>query len=56
MTDEELAAYESTAVWEDGEPCLSEALMKKWGLLPVPDWMRKPPRRKKNQPGLFDDE
>jgi hypothetical protein len=27
--------------------------MKKWGLLPVPDWARKPPRPK-GQPTLFD--
>ena len=35
------------------EPCITEAALKRLGLLPVPDWARKPPKRKK--PGLFDD-
>lgn len=50
--------YEPQKVWEDGEPCLTEALLKKWGVLPVPDWMRKPPKIKRNrgQRMLFSDE
>jgi len=37
---------------EDGGPCFTEADLKKWGLLPVPEWARKPPRPK--EPRLFD--
>jgi hypothetical protein len=39
---------------DDDEPCITEADLKRWGLLPVPAWARKPPGAA--QPGLFDDE
>jgi hypothetical protein len=54
LTDEELDNYEPTEFWEDGEPCLTEALLKKWGIFPVPDWARKPPGPKEQS--LFDEE
>ena len=37
-----------------GYVSITEADLKRWGLLPVPDWARKPPRAA--EPGLFDDE
>ena len=37
---------------EHVEPCLTEAELTKMGLLPVPDWARKPPRP--TEPSLFD--
>jgi hypothetical protein len=39
---------------EDEEPCFTEAALRKLGLLPVPEWARKPPGRK--EPDLFDEE
>lgn len=39
---------------ETEESCFTEAELKKLGLVPVPEWARKPPKAK--TPGLFDDE
>jgi hypothetical protein len=34
-------------------PCFTEAEFKAMGLLPVPEWARRPPEP--HEPGLFDD-
>jgi len=39
---------------EDAEPCFTEAELKALGLLPVPDWARRPPRA--DEPNLFANE
>lgn len=51
------AGSNGQAEWQfgtDDNPCLTEDDLKRWGLLPVPEWARKPP--KSSQPTLFDDE
>ncbi len=53
MDDKECAQGEPSLA-EHVEPCFTEAELTKMGLLPVPDWARKPPRPKVR--GLFDDE
>jgi len=40
---------------DDEEPCFTEADFYRWGILPVPDWARKPPRPKRKERRLFDD-
>jgi hypothetical protein len=53
MTREEILAC-----LDPDEPCFTEAELTRLGVLPVPEWMRKPPKLKNRnkQPELFDED